>query len=685
MKKRIISLILVIVMASLTLISCGYSYAKDDMTNYASFENVEAFKAALKELKIKDGDYTTDSATRENKVIDSIYSEFASAAKNGEKKYEGAVGAHDLFYYNYYCTAEIDGKTVTLFASNMKADSAVNVQFGKATTTELEDKLIAAVVALGDIKDKTYSTETSGTVKEGDVVFVSYKYTHNVEVVDKDGNVEKDAEGNPVTKPETVTVTNERLVLTKGASLLIDHLLGVYAEGETEKKAASINTTAEDFTTANGVKYTSIKVNWRANGDSLPSFTNVTFTETRNATDTNGKTHDLKDKELTYYVYPAYYISVEEFNATNLINTIFGADISKDGIGAVLVKGYEDMTEDERKTALEAYVLTAADGTKTTLADICEKLAKLQEELSTAKTAYDKAVTELEKKQTAYDDAKAKVDAAGEAATDAQKDTLDKATKNLDDAKKANDEAKTKYDTATAARDAKVTELLSIKEGMDALIVDGYKRITHEYLLDNYNEEIRMNLAKEVYALLEKNIKVTSVPEDAAKLTYDQLYDNYKASFYDSNNEGYYYDSDKKVSNYKQYKGNFNDYFVDAVKKDIKTVNSLEEAEAALMGKAEELNKPIVMIYTAAAVYGLTLTDDEFKSLKEDDDKYYTNEYQYGEGSIRHAYQFDKLMNDILARTENEDGSYTYTNVAYTIGEETPEVAPEEGGENSAE
>ena len=48
-------------------------------------------------------------------------------------------------------------------------------------------------------------------------------------------------------------------------------------------------------------------------------------------------------------------------------------------------------------------------------------------------------------------------------------------------------------------------------------------------------------------------------------------------------------------------------------------------------------------------------------------------------------YIGDKLMNDILARTENEDGSYTYTNVAYTIGEDTPEEAPEEGGEESAE
>jgi len=687
MKKRIISLVLVIVMASLVLVSCGYSYAKDDMANYASFENIEAFKAALKELKIEDGDYTTDQTTRDNKVYDSIYSELATAAKSGEKKYEGAVGAHDLFYYTYYCTADFDGTTATFFTSYMKTDSALNLQFGKKTATELENKIIAAVNALGDLKDKVYTSDTSGTVKDGDIVFVSYKYTHQVEVLDKDGNVQKDENGNPVTKEETVTVTNERLVLTKGASLFIDHLLGVYAEGETEKKAAGIGSSAtvEDFTTANGVKYTGIKVNFRANGESLPSFTNVTFDETRTVTDTNGVSRDLKGKELTYYVYPVYYISVDEFNATNLINTIFSSNISADGLGIVLVKGYEDMEEEERKTALESYVITAADGTKTTLADICEKLATLQKDLTSAKTAYDKAVTDLETKQAAYDDAKAKADAAGEAVTEAQTDTLNKATKNLEDAQKAHDEAKTKYDTAKTDRDNKVNELLTVKENMAALLVEGYERVTHEHLLDNYNNEIKMNLAEKVYELLEKHVKVNSVPEEAAKLTYDQLVDNYKAAFYDSNNSGYYYDSDKKISNYKQYKGDFDKYFIDAVTKDVKKVTTLEEAEAALLGKAEELNKPIVMIYTAAAAYGLTLSDDEFKTLKEDDDSYYSNEYQYGEGSVRHAYQFDKLMNDILARTENEDGSYTYTNVAYTIGEDTPEEAPEEGGEESAE
>ena len=38
MKKRIISLILVAVMALLALSGCAYSYEKDDMSKYATFD-----------------------------------------------------------------------------------------------------------------------------------------------------------------------------------------------------------------------------------------------------------------------------------------------------------------------------------------------------------------------------------------------------------------------------------------------------------------------------------------------------------------------------------------------------------------------------------------------------------------------------------------------------------------------
>ena len=665
MKKRIISLILVIVMASLVLISCGYSYSKDDMSQYVTFteEDLAAFKAALGKLNIEDGDYTTDPEVRRKKVIDSIYSELASVAKKGEKKKEGSVGEHDLFYYNYYCTAEFDGQTVTFYTSSMKSDSAAYVQLGMQDGTEIAD-LIGAAIAGVDLKDKIYSSETSGSVREGDVVFVSYTISEKVEVKDANGEVQKDENGNPVTEEKKTTVTNERIVLVKDSSLLVNHLLGVTGEGEAAKSPATIGTSIDDFTTANGVGYSGIKINWRGNGEALTSVTYTPFTETRTVKDTNGIDRDLKDKEVTYYIYPAYYYSVEELNEISLINSIFGADITAEGVVGVIVEGYLDMTDDEKKAAIDGFNTTGADGKTVTLEDICKKLATLQSDLDSAKTAYDKAVSDVDTKQATYDDAKAKVDAAGDAATDAQKDTLEKATTNLEKAKTTRDEAKTKYDGLVADRDAKVNELLAVKENMSELLVEGYKRTTHDYLLDVYNNEIKMNLAKEIYKLLETHIKVNSVPEKAAKLTYEQLWENYEHSFYND-----YYDSSKKISNYKQYEGDFEAFFIDKVTTDVKKVTTLDEAKAALMGKAEEINQPIVRIYALSAAYGVVLTEDEFEELKENDNTYYQDEYQYGETSVRYAYQFDKLMNTILEREENEDGSYTYKNVVFTIGE----------------
>ena len=52
MKKRIIGLILVVAMLTLSLVSCGYSFAKDDLTAYATFsaENKAAIETAYSEL-----------------------------------------------------------------------------------------------------------------------------------------------------------------------------------------------------------------------------------------------------------------------------------------------------------------------------------------------------------------------------------------------------------------------------------------------------------------------------------------------------------------------------------------------------------------------------------------------------------------------------------------------------------
>ena len=63
MKKRIISLILVVALAFLTLTGCAYNYAKDDMSKYATLDT-EAFYNALQALSFTEGDFGPDEAAR---------------------------------------------------------------------------------------------------------------------------------------------------------------------------------------------------------------------------------------------------------------------------------------------------------------------------------------------------------------------------------------------------------------------------------------------------------------------------------------------------------------------------------------------------------------------------------------------------------------------------------------------
>lgn len=648
MKNRIISLILVLVISALALVSCGFSFADDDLSAYATFADKTAFENALKTLVIEDGNFTNDEETRAKKVLDAIYSDLASSVKNtGEHKTSGVPGAHDIIYYSYYCTADFDGETAVLFASYMKADNAAGMQLGLSDVTELGEKMSALLSGV-DLTDKVYKTETTGEINEGDVVYVSYTYTHQVEVKD-------DKTGETATKEETVKVANERIALVKDSSDFVNFLL---------EKNKGIGKSVENYDGADGKDYTGIMINWRSTGEELGTVTDTTYTETKTVTDVNGKPRDLKDKELTYHVYPTYYISVPEINATSLINDVRGSNLSFDYVTELLFgKDFADKTDEEKKTVLDAYI--TKDGDKdVSLEELVKSIAELQKTLSSAKTALDKANSTLETEQQDYDTAEKNYN---EDKTDAKKETLDKALENLNAAKTAQEKAKGEYDTALANRDAKVKAFLSINADMEKSVVDGYERVKYESLRATYNNEIKMNLAKEVYALLEKSIQVSSTPNDPVKASIDQIVENYEYEFYNGK-----YDTDKGISNYAQYKGSFKSYLVDAVSKDIKSVKTYDEAMVAINEKAIQYVEPIVRIYVAAKAFGVVASEDEYEAYKEDvNNSYSYNEYTYGANSVLYAYQFDKLMNYILEYEEADDGSFAYERVAYTFKAES--------------
>jgi len=649
MKKRIIGLILVVAMLTLSLVSCGYSFAKDDLTAYATFsaENKAAFEEALKKILIEDGDFTADPAKRESKVLDNIYAALANSADKADKKTSGVPGVRDLVYYCYYVTADFDGTESVLYASNMNQSNAANVQLG-ATDLEKVADAVATALASFDFTDKAYSSDTTGTASEGAVVYVTYTYSYKVT---GDDGVEKEESG---------TRTNDRIVIAaapaEGAAATS---LASYLCGKDVNKALDKTTITEEG--KGEVSYSGIKINWVAKGNEVTSFTDVTFAdEDKNVTDTNGKPRNLKGKELTYHIYPTHFVNVPEFNATNLVNTILGEDIDAEIIYQLLF-GEEyagldaDNKDDEAKIAernelVKPYI--TKDGEKdVTLAALIENIAKLQKEVKEAEEALADKEEDVTEATTARDKAKDAVDQAGDAATDAQKDSLTKAETNLTNATKARDDAKTLRDNKVADKDAKIATLLGITvDGVATSdrLVKGYKITTYNYLQDSYNNEIKMNLATEIYYFLTKNIAVTGTPEDAVKMTYDQMIENYEYEFYKED-----YDTSKKISNYKQYKGSFKKFLIAAVTSDIKTVKTYDEAVAAIKEKAAEYVKPIVQIYVAAKAYDVVVSDKEFKDYKKNPDNNYSyNEYSYGENSVLYAYQFDKLMNLFLEYDE---------------------------------
>ena len=188
MKKRIIGILLLAVMLTLSLVSCGTSYSDYNYSDYATFDK-EAFEADLLKLVIEDGDFSRDEDTRKEKIADAIVKALANKANTDDKIKTGAVSAPDKLYYCYYATVTIDGVEKVL-AVNMKEASPSNLQFGLSSTVDLQAAIEEAFEGV-DIKNSIYATTTSGkfvadTQKSKDA-YISYKVEY-----EKDGKTVTD-------------------------------------------------------------------------------------------------------------------------------------------------------------------------------------------------------------------------------------------------------------------------------------------------------------------------------------------------------------------------------------------------------------------------------------------------------------------------------------------------------------
>ena len=614
MKKRIIGLILVVVMLTLSLVSCGYSLRDDDLAKYTTFEKANLDKA-LAELVIANADFGTDEEGRQKKVLDSIYASLADLVKNGEHKSEGAIGAHDVVFYNYYATVE----DKVIYASTMKPGAENSLQLGLSSNEGVKALIAAELAKLTDVKEYIYltnSTSTSSTIAEGANVYISYVVEYT----------EKDASG--ADKLVKTTVTYENVKVGDENHPVAAKLVG-----------AKIGTAIEDFEVeVDGVKksYSSAKINWVVDGGKAIVFTDKTYTKSTVVKDIYGGDVELLDKEIKYHVYPVYYISVDEFNATTVMNS--------------LLSKFTKTTTNEDGSTKEEGILPSF----TANLELVKAFAELKTAVETAKKAYDTAVTEESTAKKELDKAKDAVK-EGETPTEAQQDTINKAQEAYDAKVAATATAKKSHEDAITERDAKLAEVL--EKITEATIVDEYKKSIYDSLLADYNADVKEALAKAVWEAIKANVTVNTAPDKAVDEIYERMIESYESTFYDGT-----YDTTTKESNYKHYNASFSAFLV------AKTgTASYKEAKQHVRNEAIEYVKPMVMVYFVAEVYGQKLTDDEVKAYKNDLSGYYSYyEAYYGETNTLTAYQFDKLMDHFLA-SEEKDGVVTYKNVKFTF------------------
>ena len=772
MKKRIISLILVVAMAFLTLTGCSYNYAKDDMSKYATLD-AEAFYNALQALTITDGDFGTDETVRQNKVKDAIAAAILKVTDTTNKKYEGKIENYDALYFCYYAT---DAEGNIFFATKMDESKPSNIQIG-LTTLEGLNKAVSEGALDKNIEDYLYYTSSATVVGKGDAISISYtktwkdsagektetvnheyfvigennkladalvgarvgvvlpeikftetdtatsteiEYTYSdvkVESIIKDNSTDKVADGDVIFVTYTYSFSaaqwlnseTNKYELPEGFDAANIDSDGNYkatvsyqvmnvtkdaddATDETKTFAGqlvgkNVGSTTSSITVKNDkidgktveIKYTNVKVNWIVKSDKAPfTVTYTPYEETLNDEKTNKKTETniygekitLNGEELTYHIFPVYYLDVAELTAEVIIRDFYST------VAATQTKEH-DHTEEDHEHETEYVFDTLNDeeyknGDKT-LATLITELVTLNSTLTTKK----KAETEALKAVTTAQSNLAKDDGASESETASLKTKLQNANTAYLTAKKAADEAK-------ADVDAKITAILECKKGTtgvaDALIAD-YNEYQYDTLEAAYKADINKKVAAQVIDYLKKNIKFEdNLPKRAVKNAYKAIMNTYKNDFY----EGKYSSgtststSTSTETNYAHYNGDFDAYLIDKV---TSNKGTMEDVKKSIQTKAEETVKDIIIIYVFANAVenkwntDVTLTKAEKKEIKKNLEntallyKQYGLSFTYNVDDSYHAEQFDKAMNYLLEVEESSDDTVldvVYKHVKYT-------------------
>lgn len=564
MKKRIIALILTVVMSLLALSSCnsGFDFATEDLSGYAKLD-VEKFLQDLQKLEIEDGDFTTNKDTRDAFVAATVYNAIVDkvlAEKTAEEDQlkEGELGAGDVLYFVYYA---VDENNNVYFGSDMNK-SSITLSSTKANHVvrlgdKLDDegdeiaKLIVENLQKGDIKDYIYSMSSVAELQNKAVEDVKAANPDKTEEELKDEIAAAKAEAIKIKAGDKVYITYTRTYTKKDAEgvetkveekaayeyTTIDpeknrlHEL-FFAEGSVANYGSNVtvkdaeNKNSSTLTVPDGditYTYTNVKALWKveSEGKAIATFkytpydvdTKQVMPDSLHSTATK---ENLGKKELTYYVFPTYYIeapSYEEITAADILYYLNGSKLTADSYEALDVEGYKNGEETLEDLLKDITLVTASS-------DKDNKFYK-EGELKTLLDAYNDAVK-----------------AGGSKPTDAQKKVIDEARAALTKAQNAKlKEVITKI--AEAKKDDKVigTEVLT-----------EYVENTFHSLKEKYDSDITSKVQKAVLDLIYESVTITGYPEKLLEEFIDHVYESYEYDFYTG-----YTDDKKTDTNYNKY------------------------------------------------------------------------------------------------------------------------------------
>lgn len=610
----------------------------------------------------------------------------------------------EVVWNQYVEVTEIDPFAKALVENRAKVGDEIPNQF----TATVKDGTVDIVKNYSNVKIESLvkgGTDRADKVADGDTVYVSYVMSFKAEKFFDGEKYVLPAEFDGmdwkiVGDKVQITVSYEKLTALKAAEgTLLDamtfenQLVGKTAGSTTSSiKEVGALTVGEDKV---DIEYSNVKVHWiTKNVGNEFTFTYTPYPDAYVEADKNEKTEKnvygkairLNEVELTYHVFPVYFIDVVDFTNTEEATATADLLLTKlySVVAATKVQDHEHEEGDDHEHVTE-FVFKTLNDTNFKKGD--KTLATLIEELSPLATTHKDKTTALTTALTALSTAQKNL-----ASTTYAKDSDEwKALKTaLENAETAYITAKTAEQAALATFEEKVGEVLQCTNGTDSVttkLVEDYKTYQYDTLDTAFRADVKDKLSTEIIKVLKSCVTFgDNLPKKAVKEAYNDIMDSYQYDFY----EGKYSatgstssstsTSTSTETNYAHYEGSFNRYLIDKV---ISGNGGMKEVKAAIQAKAEAAVKEIMYIYIFTQMVeeawetDLALTKEEKKNIELNLEyqayqiqMYYGVNYEYDLDSAFHGSQFDKVMEFLLTSTESKNDKGVevdvFTNITYT-------------------